>query len=138
MNTATKPSKLAIACSLACCTQISSGSAAGLEEVVVTAEIREQSLQDIGLAVSGLYRDDLGDMRVDSFNDVRAMVADLDIKNTLGGLNKECCTLSINHLRAFISNLWFKSHVELKFLLTINHNSMAKRNNVAGLCLGSN
>jgi iron complex outermembrane receptor protein len=58
-----------------------------LEEVVVTAQKREQSIQDVGVAISALTGDDIADMRMGRPMDIAAQIPGLDIKSTLGNNN---------------------------------------------------
>lgn len=58
-----------------------------LEEVVVTAQKRSQSAQDIGVAISAMTGDQLKALNMETATDVANQVPSLDIKNTLGVTN---------------------------------------------------
>lgn len=58
-----------------------------LEEVVVTAQKRTQSLLDVGIDVSVLSGKELADLRVDEIDDVARHVSNMNVKNTLGATN---------------------------------------------------
>lgn len=61
--------------------------AAQIEEVVVTAQKRAQSAQDVGVAITAMSGEQLKEMKMATATDVAAQVPSLDIKNTLGATN---------------------------------------------------
>lgn len=56
-----------------------------LEEVVVTAQKKESSMQELGLSVNAFSGETLDNMGINSPNDVAALTPNLEIKNQLGG-----------------------------------------------------
>lgn len=58
---------------------------AGLEEIIVTAQRRAETLQDVPLAVSAFSGDALTNAGVFSFNDIETLVPSLEIENAFGG-----------------------------------------------------
>ncbi|WP_116365401.1 TonB-dependent receptor [Parahaliea mediterranea] len=65
----------------------STAGAQALEEVIVTAQKRAQSMQDVGIAVSAFTADQLGQLGVNRPIDLAAQTPGLDIKNTVGNSN---------------------------------------------------
>ncbi len=59
-----------------------------LEEVVVTAQKREQSMQDVGIAVTAFSGDALQAMGVDSIGKIQDMTPNLRIKPTITGVQQ--------------------------------------------------
>ena len=57
-----------------------------LEEVVVTAQKREQSLQDVGIAVTAFSGDQLQAMGMDNVQKIQDMTPNLRIKPTITGV----------------------------------------------------
>ena len=60
---------------------------APLEEIVVTAQKREQSLLDVGIAISVLTGEELSQLRVEEVGDLALHVSNMNVKNTLGATN---------------------------------------------------
>lgn len=58
-----------------------------IEEVVVTAQRREQSVQDVSISVTSFSADDKRFLRVVRPEDIAAQTPGLDIKNALGSVN---------------------------------------------------
>ena len=58
-----------------------------LEEIVVTAQRREQSVQDIGVAITAMSGDTLKQFNMTTTADIAAQVPNLQIKSTLGSTN---------------------------------------------------
>jgi iron complex outermembrane receptor protein len=58
-----------------------------IEEVVVTAQKREQSLNDVSVAVNAASAEDIKTLRMSSPNDIAAIAPNVDFKSTLGGAN---------------------------------------------------
>lgn len=63
----------------------SSVSAQVLEEVVVTAQKREQSAQDVGISLTALSGDLMRNLGVETVNDLSDFVPNLKIQNQFGG-----------------------------------------------------
>jgi len=61
----------------------------GLEEVVVTAQKREQSLQDVGVAVSAFSNEQLNSYGVDSSIDVARITPSVHVSGSIGGQNSQ-------------------------------------------------
>ena len=59
-------------------------SSVGLEEVVVTAQKRTESLQDVPVSVSALSSSELEGLRLRQASDIAAVVPNLQATNTLG------------------------------------------------------
>ncbi len=59
----------------------------GLQEIVVTAQKREQRLQDVPVAVTALGRDALEANKIDTIRDLSAFVPNLTVKTQVGGTN---------------------------------------------------
>jgi iron complex outermembrane receptor protein len=55
-----------------------------IEKVVVTAQKREQSAQDIGVAITTIPGDEIAELRLTTPQDIAGHVPNLNIKNTLG------------------------------------------------------
>jgi hypothetical protein len=60
---------------------------APIEEIVVTAQKREQSLLDVGIAISVLSGEELSQLRVEEVGDLALHVSNMNVKNTLGATN---------------------------------------------------
>ena len=60
---------------------------AQVEEIVVTAQRREQSIQDTGLTIQAFGTDDLEALRIQSPQDLSSQVTNLDLTSQLGGQN---------------------------------------------------
>ena len=58
-----------------------------LEEVVVTAQKREQSITDVSIAINAFTAEDMRVFRVEDATDIAQLVSNVDIKGTLGGVN---------------------------------------------------
>ena len=57
----------------------------GLEEIVVTAQKREQNLQNLGVSVTALSGDDLRRMGVDNAMDIGSVVPNVQLNSASGG-----------------------------------------------------
>jgi iron complex outermembrane receptor protein len=60
---------------------------AQLEEIVVTAQKREQSLNDVSVTVAAIGGDQIEQLRVGNMVDLTNVVPGLDITNSIGGTN---------------------------------------------------
>ncbi|MBU3068391.1 TonB-dependent receptor [Aestuariicella sp. G3-2] len=58
-----------------------------IEEIVVTAQKRAQSMQDVGIAVSAFNGDELRELNWSDPSQIGAQTPNLDVKNTLGSGN---------------------------------------------------
>lgn len=58
-----------------------------LEEIVVTAQRREQNVQDVGIAVSSFSNQDIKDIGMQRPEDLAGQTPSLDVKNSLGSMN---------------------------------------------------
>jgi len=58
-----------------------------IEEVVVTAQKRAQSMQDVGIAVTAFTSDQLNELGVSQPIDIAGQTPGLEIKNTIGNSN---------------------------------------------------
>lgn len=79
--------KTLLASSVAMALQATTLQAQILEEVVVTAQKRAQSVNDVSIAMVAIGSDELKSMRIESAQDIANIVPNVDIKNTLGGVN---------------------------------------------------
>ncbi len=66
-------------------TQVPAKSSTQVEEVVVTAEKREERLLDVGLAVTSLNAETLRTQRIESSEDLTSQVANIDVKQNIPG-----------------------------------------------------
>lgn len=57
---------------------------AGLEEVVVTAQKREQNLQDVGVAVNAFDADIIRELKIETTADVARFTPNMTTRNTMG------------------------------------------------------
>ena len=57
-----------------------------LEEVVVTAQKREQAITDVSIAMSAFTAEDMRSFRVEDATDIAQLLSNIDIKGTLGGV----------------------------------------------------
>jgi len=57
------------------------------EEIVVTAQKIEQSLQEVGLSINVLSGDELAERRVEDIGDLSRHLPNVNVKNTLGATN---------------------------------------------------
>lgn len=80
-----KPRTIAVL--IAAAAVFSEAALAQIEEIVVTAQRREQSIQDTGLSISAFGGDDLEDLRIQSPQDLSSQVTNLDMTSQLGGQN---------------------------------------------------
>jgi len=67
---------------------MASGAQAQLEEVIVTAQKRTQSMQDVPVAVSALQGDSLEELRIGSFDDYVAFLPNVTSQGTGPGQNE--------------------------------------------------
>ncbi len=58
-----------------------------IEEIVITAQKREQNLQDIGIAVTNFSAAEMRELGIHKAEDLAGQTPGLDIKNALGALN---------------------------------------------------
>ncbi|MCZ6829270.1 MAG: TonB-dependent receptor, partial [Gammaproteobacteria bacterium] len=58
-----------------------------IEEVIVSAQRRDQNMQDVGIAITQFSREDMRELRVVRPEDLAAQTPGLDIKNGLGNFN---------------------------------------------------
>ncbi|MDG1233050.1 MAG: TonB-dependent receptor [Pseudomonadales bacterium] len=63
------------------------GASQAIEEIVVTAQKREQSAQEMGIAVTSFSKRDMRELGMLRPDDLSAQTPGLDIKNALGALN---------------------------------------------------
>ena len=56
-----------------------------LEEVVVTAQKREQAITDVSIAMNAFTAEDMRSFRVEDATDIAQLLSNIDIKGTLGG-----------------------------------------------------
>ncbi|MEY3005674.1 MAG: hypothetical protein RI942_16 [Pseudomonadota bacterium] len=64
-----------------------SNTAGPLEEVIVSAQKRDQNMQDVGVAVTSFSESELKDLRIMRPEDLSSQTPGLDIKNSLGAVN---------------------------------------------------
>ena len=77
---------------IGCCVAmwtLSSSAAGILEEVVVTAQKREQGLQDVGIAVSAFTGDQLDSLGFDDSSDIIQIIPSVHIGSSVGGQSKQ-------------------------------------------------
>ena len=60
---------------------------AQLEEIIVTAQKREQSLQDVSVTVAAFSGDQIQQLRINNMVDLTSIVPGLDVTNSIGGTN---------------------------------------------------
>ncbi|MEO6717251.1 MAG: TonB-dependent receptor [Novosphingobium sp.] len=65
----------------------------GLEEIVVTAQKREQSMQDVPIAVTAVTQESLQANRIHTVNDLSAIAPGLTVKPSAGGIQVPAFTL---------------------------------------------
>ena len=63
------------------------GMAAGVEVITVTAQKRQQNMQEVGIAINALTGDNIAEMQMDRPADIAAQIPNVDIKSTLGNSN---------------------------------------------------
>lgn len=66
---------------------IGSASAQVIEEIMVTAQKREQAITDVSLSINAFTAEDMRRFRVEDPTDLAQLVSNVDIKGTLGGVN---------------------------------------------------
>ena len=81
--------KQLICCSIAAALFAPASYSAMLEEVVVTAQKREQNLQDVGIAVSAFTGDQMAAMGVTQSVDIAAFTPGVHISGNLAGQNTQ-------------------------------------------------
>jgi iron complex outermembrane receptor protein len=69
--------------------QTESGQADGGGDIVVTAQRREQSIQDVGIAITAFSGEQLREMGVNSSTDIARVTPGLSISSTSGGQNSQ-------------------------------------------------
>lgn len=74
----------AIAASAVLSLCISQAGAAGLEEVIVTAQKKEENLQDVAIAVTAFGKESLVEMGVDSIDGIAKAVPNLNLTSSVG------------------------------------------------------
>ncbi|MCW1428117.1 TonB-dependent receptor [Novosphingobium sp. JCM 18896] len=65
----------------------------GLEEIVVTAQKREQSLQDVPIAVTAVTQENLQANRIFTVNDLSAVAPGVTVKPSAGGISTPSFTI---------------------------------------------
>jgi iron complex outermembrane receptor protein len=65
----------------------------GLEEIVVTAQKREQSLQDVPIAVTAVTQENLQANRIYTVNDLSAIAPGVTVKPSAGGISTPSFTI---------------------------------------------
>jgi iron complex outermembrane receptor protein len=65
----------------------------GLEEIVVTAQKREQSLQDVPIAVTAVTQENLQANRIFTVNDLSAIAPGVTVKPSAGGISTPAFTI---------------------------------------------
>ncbi len=85
MRTSSLPRRLAIG--LTAATLVPLSHAQVIDEVVVTAQKREQAITDVSIAVNAFTGEDMRVLRVEDPTDIAQFVSNVDIKGTLGGVN---------------------------------------------------
>lgn len=70
---------------LACVATIAN--AQEIEEILVTAQKREQAVTDVSIAINAFTSEDMRMMRIEDPTDIAQLVSNMDIKGTLGGVN---------------------------------------------------
>ena len=73
---------------------IADAAAAALEEVVVTAQKREQSLQDVSAAVSAVGMDRLTSAQINNLEDLQFIVPSITLGNDVGIRRREQIAVS--------------------------------------------
>lgn len=63
------------------------GSAKIIEEITVTAQKREQSINDVSIAMNAFTEDEIRSFRIENPTDIADLISNMDIKGTLGGVN---------------------------------------------------
>jgi iron complex outermembrane receptor protein len=58
-----------------------------IEEVIVTAQKREQAITDVSISINAFTDEDMRVFRVEDPTDIAQLVSNVDIKGTLGGVN---------------------------------------------------
>ena len=86
-------SAAAIALSLAHSARAQSADAGGLEEIIVTAQKREQSLQDVPIAVTAITQEALQANRIYSVTDLSALAPGLTVKPSAAGVQVPTFTM---------------------------------------------
>ncbi len=66
---------------------VSASDSWAIEEIVVTAQKREQSLNDVAVSVNAASAEEIKNMRMTSAADIAAISPNVDFKSTLGGAN---------------------------------------------------
>lgn len=79
--------KAAVAAGLLCSTISAQAEDFGIEEIVVTAQKREQSLQDVGITVTAFSAEQLKEMNLSQPIELSAQTPGVEIKNTFGSSN---------------------------------------------------
>ena len=62
-------------------------SAQTLEEVVVTAQKKEQAITDVSITMNAFTADEIRSFRIEDATDIAQLLSNIDIKGTLGGVN---------------------------------------------------
>jgi len=65
----------------------------GLEEIVVTAQKREQSMQDVPIAITAVTQESLQANRIYTVNDLSAIAPGLTVKPSAGGIQTPSFTM---------------------------------------------
>ena len=71
-----------------------------LEEVVVTAQKREQAITDVSIAMNAFTAEDMRSFRVEDATDIAQLLSNIDIKGTLGGVNPAITVRGVGRHRA--------------------------------------
>jgi len=63
------------------------GNTQTIEEIVVTAQKREQSMSDVSISMNAFTDKEIRSFRIENPTDIADLVSNMDIKGTLGGVN---------------------------------------------------
>ncbi len=69
------------------------GTSESLQEIIVTAQRREQSLQDVPIAVTAITRDEIEANRISTVNDLSAVAPGVTVRPSAGGIQTPFFTI---------------------------------------------
>ena len=73
--------------------QAAEGSSVGLEEIVVTAQKREQSVQDVPIAITAVTQQTLEANRIQTVNDLSSIAPGVTVRPSAGGISVPSFTI---------------------------------------------
>ncbi len=89
MNRLSKPLSICGVAALCFGVAMSAAAQTVLEEIIVTAQKREQNIQDVGIAVAAFSGEQMRTLGINDSFDITAWVPNVNVSGNLGGQNTQ-------------------------------------------------